>query len=129
MYQHTILLVPQALEINSHQRVQWVDSVGNVPERLFANGLYFTEARLRIATYHSPRFEVSASRDIQVYLLKGPILMHKGGLPHLPDNATSLHCVLAPSRLHNKTYTYRRIHHIHPPSGIRHPQSLERDLN
>ena len=36
---------------------------------------------------------------------------------------------LAPSRLHDETYTYRRIQHIHPPSGIHHPQSLERDLD
>ena len=36
---------------------------------------------------------------------------------------------LAPLKLHNETYTYRRIQHIHPPSGIHHPQSLERDLD
>ena len=39
-------------------------------KRLFVNSLYFMEAGLRIATYHSPRFEVSASREIQIYLLK-----------------------------------------------------------
>ena len=94
MYLHTISSFPRALEINSHQRVQRVDSVGNVPERLFANGLYFTKARLKIATYHSPRFEVSASRENRGTCRRGQSRCTRGGgLLHLPDDAASLHCV------------------------------------
>ena len=94
-----------------------VVSLDHVADILVSRGLevfdeLFVSVRVRdgkIATYHSPRFEVSASRENTCTCRRGQSRCTRGGSAPPTGRCRKFALCLASSRLHNETYTYRRV--------------------